>query len=165
MDGKIMEMNPKNFEEQATTKKGRIGEEIIRKHLQDKGWMTYSPDALGAHYFDMIAMKNKEKIIALDVKTKARLNFWTAQGIDKRHYDQYMNFVKQTKIPFYLVFIDDKNGDIHVAEITKLKDPIFPRKDIIAWPLEQMAYLGQLGDEQIKDLSQYDTRRHSYDPR
>lgn len=159
-----MGMSQINFEDRPQFQKGKIGEAIIRKHLNDKGWTTYSPDGSGPHYFDMVAMKNKEKVIALDVKTKARLNFWNAQGINLSHYEQYMKFVNDTNVPFYLVFVDDKNGDIHVGELAKLKNPIYPCKGVIAWSLEQMNCIGKITDQEIETLSKYDARNHPYNP-
>ncbi len=109
------------FTDTPTFKKGLLGENFVRKMLNQKGWITYSPDCDGAHYFDILATKNKQSVIAVDVKTKARFNKWAAQGIDIRHYNEYMRFTQQTGIPFYLVFVDDKNGDVHAGELAKLK--------------------------------------------
>lgn len=154
-----------SFTETKMYKKGNAGENIIRSMIVEKGWITYSPDQHDkAHYFDMLATKDKKQIIALDVKTKARLNKWVAQGIDERHYKEYRNFKSETNINFYIFFVDDKNGDIHYAELDELKSPLYPKKGIIAWPLSEMHHFGKLNDEQIKSLSQYDTRSYSYNP-
>ena len=108
----------KNFE--IALKKGDLGENIVSEFLQKKGWIVYRPFTKDkAHYFDMLCTLNKEKVIAIDVKTKARLNNWNAQGIDIRSYNQYLNFVKQTSINFYLIFVDDKNGEVHLADYLK----------------------------------------------
>ena len=65
----------------------------------------------------MLCTYNKEKVIALDVKTKARMNKYAAQGIDIRSYNEYLKFKKTMNIDFFLVFVDDKNGDVYSFEI------------------------------------------------
>ena len=81
----------KNFE--IALKKGELGENIIREYLEKKGWIVYFPFTKNkAHAFDMLCTYNKEKVIALDVKTKARMNKYAAQGIDIRSYNEYLKF-------------------------------------------------------------------------
>jgi len=150
-------MRQTNFEK--SLKKGQIGERIIWKFLEDRGWIIYKPYTENKpHYFDIIATKNKEKVIAIDVKTKARFNNWAAQGINVNHYEQYLQFVERTNVPFYLVFIDDKIGDVHVADITKLKNGFNPTNNVIAWSLDQMHFLFKIDQETISKLSKYDQR-------
>lgn len=145
--------------------KGEIGEAIIREYLEGKGWIVYFPFTKNkAHAFDMLATYNKEKVFALDVKTKARLNKWSAQGIDIRHYNEYMKFKKQMAIPFYIVFIDDKNGDVHCMELKEETRSLKVNEYIKAWYLEDMMYLFNIGDEKVKELSQFDQRSYEYMP-
>lgn len=146
-------------------KKGDLGECIITKILEDKGWVVYRPFTKDkAHYFDMLCTKNKDKIIAIDIKTKARLNNWNAQGINIKSYDQYINFVKTTNINFYLIFIDDKLGYVHMIDITKLKNPIYPNNEIIAWEVSQMKHIYTLCENDIKELTKYDQRKYNFNP-
>jgi hypothetical protein len=146
-------------------KKGEIGEEIFRKYLEDRGWIVYFPFTKNkAHYFDLLATKDKSHVIACDVKTKARLNKWAATGIDIRHWNQYNEFCQKANVPFYLVFIDDKSGDVHAQELNKLTDAFNPTPYIIAWPLSCMKYLFNIGEKSVKQLSEYDTRTYTYNP-
>ena len=146
-------------------KKGDLGEQIVQYFLEGRGWIVYRPFTKDkAHYFDMMATKNKEKAVAIDVKTKARLNNWPAQGIDIKHYKQYMNFISKVNIPFYLIFVDDKNGDVHTAELSKLKNSFNPTNYIIAWHLEDMIFLFNIGDENISKLSEFDQRSYNFNP-
>lgn len=158
-----MGLNQKSFE--ISLKKGEIGEFIVTQLLEDRGWIVYKPFTKGkAHYFDILATYEKEKVIAIDVKTKARLNKWSAQGIDIKHYDQYLRFTSKHKVPFYLVFIDDKSGDVHLADIGKLNNPIYPNEKIIAWRLDEMKHVMKISKEQIAELSKYDQRNYEYNP-
>lgn len=142
-----------------------MGERIIREYLEGRGWVVYFPFTKNrAHYFDMLATKNKEKVIAIDVKTKARLNKWAAQGIDIRHYNEYMKMANSTGVPFFIVFIDDKTGDVHAQDIKKLSDPIRVNDKIMAWKLSQMVLLFNIGPDNISKLSLYDQRAYSFNP-
>lgn len=146
-------------------KKGEMGEAIMRQYLESKGWVVYFPFTKDrAHYFDMLATLNKEKVIAVDVKTKARFNKWDAQGIDKRSYAQYVAFVNSTNVQFFLVFIDDKTGDVHAANIMQLKREFYPTRYLIAWPIEQMKFLFNIGEENIRMLSEFDQRAYEFQP-
>lgn len=157
-------MKQKSFE--TALKKGAIGEQIIRKWLENKGWIVYLPFTKNkAHYFDILATLHKKRVIAIDVKTKARLNKWNAQGINKKHYNEYISFCETHNVPFFLCFVDDKNGNVHIANIKKLQNPIYPNNYIIAWDLKQMKYLMNIGEENIKLLSQYDQRNYRYNPK
>lgn len=153
-----------NFE--MALKKGELGEAIIRQRLEAKGWIVYFPFTKNRpHYFDMLATYEKAKVIAIDVKTKARLNKYNAQGIDTRHYDQYMAFVKTSKVQFWIVFIDEYSGDIHTARLDHLRDPVYLCDGkIMAWSLDQMTSLGKITHEQRTELQGYNQRNYDYQP-
>jgi Holliday junction resolvase len=145
--------------------KGDLGEKIITEYLEKKGWIVYRPFTKNkAHYFDMLCTLNKEKVIAIDVKTKARLNKWNAQGINIKTYNEYINFVKTTSVNFYLIFVDDKTGEVHLADLMKLKDPIYPNEKIIAWAVKDMKYLFTISENQIKELTKLDQRNYIFNP-
>ena len=159
----LINFNMKSFE--IALKKGNIGEQIIQKYLENKGWIVYKPFTENKpHYFDMLCTYNKEKVIAIDVKTKARLNKWNAQGIDLKHYNEYLNFMKITKVSFYSIFVDDQNGEVHLAEIKKLNNPIYPNNKIIAWDVNNMHYLFNISQEEINKISEYDQRNYKFNP-
>ncbi len=147
--------------------KGEAGELIIKEYLESRGWVVYCPLTKDkAHYFDILASLNKEKVIAIDVKTKARLNNWPAQGINIKSYREYKKFAETTNVPFYLVFVDDKTGDVHSQELNKLTNEFYPGKSgqIVAWPLDCMLFLFNIGEDKIKELSKYDQRNYDFIP-
>lgn len=151
-----------NFE--TALKKGEIGENIIREYLEKKGWVVYFPFTKNkAHSFDMLCTLNKEKILAIDVKTKARMNKYNAQGIDLKSYNQYLKFKEQMSIEFYLIFVDDKNGDVHTFEIGKeIKSFVIGK--IIFWWIKDMKFLFNIGAEKIEQLSKLDQRKYIFNP-
>lgn len=147
-------------------KKGEIGEQIITEYLEARGWIVYRPFTKDkAHYFDMLLTKNKEQVLAIDVKTKGRLNKWRAQGINVKSYNQYKELLEKIKVPFYLIFIDDKNGDVHCANLSKLDDGFNPNPYIIAWPIQKMQFMFNIGEEKITALSELDQRNYEYKPK
>lgn len=153
----------KSFE--IALKKGEIGEKIIYKILEDKGWIVYCPFTKDkAHYFDILATKNKKDVIAIDIKTKARLNKWEATGINIKTHKEYLNFIETTKIPFYLIFIDDKLGTIHSLDLRKEIKCFNPTSYLIAWYLKDMKHIGNITNEQIEELSKYDQRKYVFKP-
>ena len=145
-------------------KKGELGEKIIREKLEEEGWIVYFPFTKDKpHYFDMLATKEKEKVIAIDVKTKARLNITPAQGIDKKQYDQYIRFAKSMNVPFWIVFVDEMTGDVHTAELMKLENPISIRGGkIIAWRTDDMKKIMELTDSQKELLQSYNQRNYEF---
>jgi Holliday junction resolvase-like predicted endonuclease len=156
-------MNLTSFEK--ALKKGEIGEKIISDYLEKKGWIVYRPFTKNkAHYFDILATMNKERVIAIDVKTKARFNKWKAQGIDIKHHNQYLDFMKMAKVPFYLIFVDDKLGDVYLADIGNLKNGFKPAPNIIAWYLDDMKYMFKISEKMIQELSEYDQRNYEFKP-
>lgn len=155
------------WKDKPEVKKGDIGEDIIQEYLEEKGWKVYRPSTSGAHWFDMLASKDKKEIIALDVKTKARFNYRACQGINKKTCKEYVELLDVLSVPFYLFFVDDKNGNVHKVEFSKLKGKGFtPPKSshIIAWDLQEMEYLFNIGEDKIRALSIFDKRNHKYKP-
>lgn len=155
-----------NWEDKIEVKKGNIGEDIIQSFLENKGWIIYKPTTKNkAHFFDMVCTYNKDKIICIDVKTKARLNKWAAQGIDLKHYNNYIDAQKIMNTPFYIIFIDDKLGDVHLLDLTKGIKSFMVNEYIIAWYLKDMNYLFNIGDDKIKILSEFDSRNYMFLPK
>jgi|TARA_R110000737_G_scaffold17151_1_gene34637 hypothetical protein len=155
-----------NWNDKIQVKKGDIGQEIVREILEEGGLIVYEPKTNGAHWFDFVATRNKKEIFFIDVKTKARFNNWEAQGIDVKHYEDYMRLINQFNLPFFLFFVDDKNGDVHVANLKELKKPIQqPNENIIAWSIHEMLRVRQLDSETIKQLSALDSRNYKYNPK
>lgn len=164
------------FHDKKTTKKGTLGEKIIAKYLQSKGFTVYGAYGDKAHLLDFLAIKtegeDRGKLIAVEVKTKARFNKWAAQGIDKKHYYWYKKIAEDhPTLQLLLFFIDDKCGDVHCQDVRKLSDgneEINSKcKGMIVWDLKEMIKISelQLSQEQIDTLSSFDTRKYDYEPR
>jgi Holliday junction resolvase-like predicted endonuclease len=151
------------WQSKTQVKKGDTGEKIVKEYFDKLGYIVYQPVNEGAHWIDMICLKDKKKAIAVEVKTKARFNKWAAQGIDIKNYKEYLKFIDKINFEFWLIFVDDKNGDVHALNILN-KNYFYPNKYLIAWRLEEMNYLFNIGEQNINKLSQYDTRNYKFLP-
>jgi Holliday junction resolvase-like predicted endonuclease len=146
-------------------KKGELGEKIVKEYLESLGWIVYMPFTKNkAHAFDILATREKKEVIALDVKTKAKFNNWDAQGINRKSYEEYRNFKRMMEIQFFLYFVCDKSGDVYCFEIGKEMKSFSPTPYIIAWYLSDMDFLFNIGEENIKLLSQFDQRSYEFKP-
>lgn len=164
----------KSFE--VSLMKGRYGEEIVRRYLEARGYVVYNPLTEGAHAFDILAIKNKSKCIAIDVKAKSRRTKYPDTGIDYRHYLCYKNFSDNHKMQFWVFFVDEFLGKIYGGEINHLmkirfvKNFKYPMRwrtlhgtnDLIFWPLSAMRTLHTLSDKEMSDLKQLSQRNYDY---
>lgn len=158
-----------NFENTKQFKKGKLGEEIVRNYLELKGFICYTPVTRNkAHCFDMLIIKNKLETIALDVKTKSRLNKYNATGVDYKSYLEYKKWSNYTNLPFYLFFVDDRSGEVHYNNLENLNETNgfkISNDKIIVWEINQMQFLFNINDKNIlNQLQQYDTRTYTYNP-
>lgn len=154
-----------SWEEKNQVKKGTIGENIIRKYLEKNGYKVYQPKTKGAHYFDMLATKNKQEVIALDVKTKARLNNYRATGIDAKHYKDYTRLINTTQLPFYIYFVDEMEGKVYKQLLNNLPEPFKLNKYIVCWFLKDLIYLFDLTENEKNELKKYNSRNYLYNPK
>jgi hypothetical protein len=157
------------WNDKVQVKKGDIGEEIIDTLLIEDGYHIFASLINGPHLFDRYAFNlEKNKHFYFDVKTKARLNNWEAQGVDEKHYLKYLQASDKLNISFYIFFIDENNGEIHLVDIKKLKEKLFyiPMKKknndkIVAWNLKDMKYIGKINDIDILNkLKNYNSRNY-----
>lgn len=155
-----------DWKDQKQVKKGDIGEKIIHNYLSKKLLTIYSPTTQNSHICDGIVFKSEKLFFLYDVKTKGKTNIHNAQGIDKIHFNRYNELMNQLKIPFFIYFVDDHNGDVHLADLQKLnvKGYINIKKDgsIIGWDVENLKYLFTIDQEKINELNKYNTRNYSY---
>ncbi len=161
---------------QIKLEKGKIGEDIVRKKLEEKGWIVYCPFTTDKpHAFDMLATLNKERCIALDVKAKARMNKFPATGINIEHYEQYKRFGEKHLMPFWIVFVDEQTNEIYGDTIENLSKecvinninyPFIMKtkfgKDIILWPIDNMHKFGNISQDESNNLKKFNTRSHEY---
>jgi hypothetical protein len=169
-------MMSKSFE--LSLKKGDLAENIIKRKLEEKGWVVYQPVTAGAHCFDMLCIKNKKRVIAIDVKSKARMNKFPATGIDYRHFCQYKTFSENHLVEFWVIFVDEFLKKIYGNTIQELEKQrvessiTYPYmiktkegNQIRLWPLSAMISIADLNEKQCEDLIVLNQRKYAYEQR
>jgi len=163
-----------DWQDKMTVKKGNIGEAIVHSYLESLGYIVYKPITDGGHPFDRLAVKDREKIIIAEVKTKAHRNLYPDTGINVKHYNEYKAVSEKYGIRVFLFFVDEMNGKVYGNFLDELEKPqavthsgrklYYPlrQKDIIYFPLKSMIVVGHLTEQQIKILREYSTRNYEY---
>jgi len=156
------------WEDKIQVKKGNIGEELVLKFLERKGFIVYKPVTNGAHGFDNLATKDKKIVIMAEIKTKARMTYLEATGFDYKHYKEYKFISEKHNLPVFVFFVDEYLKKIYGNWLTELEKKIdgFPRNisnnKIILFSLKNMKDICKLSDEQCEKLKKLSTRNYKY---
>jgi hypothetical protein len=159
-----------NWQDLPQVKKGDYGEKLVDEFLESKGFICYFPKTKGPHWFDRLAIKDKETVVVAESKTKARLNKYPATGFDHKHYLEYKRVYEKHRIKVFVFFIDEMLGEIYgnfiqelekPAEINGVKYPLMLNK-IIVFPLKNMRKIAEISDEDCEYLKKHSTRRYDY---
>lgn len=166
-----MATNRISFKDRKTTRKGKVGENIVRQYLEKRGWVIYEPQTDCAHAFDKVAIKDKNKMALLEVKTKARRNFYPDTGIDIRHYMEYKTLSEKYNLPIFLFFVDEMMALIYGNKLSFLEERVktndgieYPlkQKGIIYFPLERMKKIAILDAKTVLSIKKLNTRSYEY---
>ena len=157
-------------------KKGTFGETIVKNYLKNKGFAVYIPE-LGQHVFDMLAIKEKKEIFIVEVKSKARRNYYQDTGINLKHYEEYNYVSEKYNIPIFIFFVDEMLREVYGNWLKELKKPIVVNNVLypliqagstgirIYFPLQVMARnIIILNDDDIAELKKLSTRNYAYNP-
>ena len=141
--------------------KGKIAEDIVRRHLEGKGWNVFQPKTKGGHAFDMLCIKDKRHAFAADIKCKARMNFKPVTGVDANAMKVYRNFSVRHNMPFWLIFADEAEKRIYGNSIANLGigQTMVTKQGAVFeyWPLADMVSIAEINDDDVflmKDASQ-----------
>ncbi len=156
-----------SWQNKTTTKKGNIGEEIVKKYLEQKGFIVYQPSTPGGHPFDNLCAKDKNIFVA-EIKTKEARKYYPDTGIDIRYYDKYLYVSRTYNMLVFIFFVDAANAKIYGNELRKLIKPVtisgktYPSKEkgIIYFPLVNMVTIALLSKEQCDEITSYSTKRY-----
>lgn len=163
------------FHDKLTTRKGALGEQIARRHLESRGLIVYAPLTDGAHLFDFLcANKQKQSIVAAEVKTKPRRLHFPDTGIDVRHFNDYMAIQTKYGIDVFLYFVDEHERRIYGNKLQTLiasrevdhngKTIVYPLRinGIIYFPLCAMVDVAQITEQDADAISALSTRSAAY---
>ncbi len=164
------------FHDKLTTRKGALGEQIARRHLESRGLIVYAPLTDGAHLFDFLcANKQKQSIVAAEVKTKPRRLYFPDTGVDIRHYRDYMAVQSKYGVDVFLYFVDEHERRIYGNKLTVLiasrevehngRRLCYPLQSggIIYFPLCAMVDVAVLSEEDATEISALSTRSGGYE--
>lgn len=166
----------KRFSELQTTKKGDIGESIIKQMLEAKGYIIMQPTTNAPHPFDMVAVKNKSEFLLVEVKTKARMQRRKETGINQANFKYYYEACQKHNFRLFLVFVDEHPAEkriygnyLDVLEeqviINGVKYPYVEKLKggyVRFYPLSKMITLSNLTPEQVQILRENTKRNYNY---
>jgi len=163
-----------SWENKKEVKKGNIGELIVQKSLELKGYIVYKPITEKAHAFDFLAIKGKRVFVIAEIKSKARLNKYFATGIDTRHFEEYKFILEKQKIDVIIFFVDEHPQEERVY-CQKLSELIKPKivdgvkypnfeisKNKVLFSLNDMITVRKLNKNEIEELKKYSSRNYDY---
>ena len=155
--------------------KGAIGEAVVRRILEAKGWVVYQPMTDGPHQFDMLSIRDKQAAIALDVKAKARMTYLPCTGVNQGHFEEYQRFSQRHRMPFWIVFVDESERAIYGNTIEELERPrvvggrSYPLsmndrrgKSLRLWPLSAMKRISDISGDDASELVALSQRSYDY---
>jgi len=160
----------KDWHSNKEVEKGDIGEEIIIKYLEKKGYIVYKPITDGPHRFDNMVYKETQKSRIVEVKTYARRNIYPDTGIDLPHYHVYKKYSED----IYIFFVDELEGSVYGNKLSILETPTiinnkkYPLKiitafgDKIFFPLCLMEKYFELPEKLINAIRKKQTRNDKY---
>jgi hypothetical protein len=155
--------------------KANVAEEIVHRYLEEQGFIVYKPITEGAHAFDILAIKNKRKVMVADIKAKARRNYYPDTGINVKHYEVYKDIQTQHNLPVFLFFVDEYLMQIYgnwLSELSKPRKVVFKGKEllyplfqkgIVYFPLEAMIMIETIPKETATLLIEYSSRSYEYE--
>ena len=163
-----------NWQDKQTVHKGNVGERLVRQLLERDGWVVYCPETDGPHAFDRLAVKNKETIAIIEVKTKAKLTHYNATGFNTKHFNEYLKIKEKYDIEVFVYFVDEELGKIYGAPLSALCKPMVG-KDNKQYPLELrsgqtifsmelMQVVRALTSDEITEIKSLTFRNPAYEP-
>lgn len=104
-------------------RKGDYGEELVRRILEQCGFVVYQAITEKAHLIDFIVELDKNLIFAVDVKTKPMMVKYRETGFNYSQYEHYRDFSKRARMPVLIAFVDQKEKAIYGNFLNVLDEP------------------------------------------
>ena len=105
------------FEELTTTRKGAIGERIVKRFLVSRGLTIYQVDKQ-PHPIDFMVMNEKSEPYFVEVKTYPRRINKLDTGIDLADWYKYLQIGLKSVV--WLFFVDEIEGCCYVSSLSDL---------------------------------------------
>lgn len=150
------------WQDKKETKKGNIGEEIIKNMLREQGYVLYEPKDDLPHLIDIFCHHIEKDLVCVEVKTKRRRANRQDTGFETRHYKEYIRLLERHRLDTFIAFVDDFEGCIYGQKLSHLMQFENEYKGQVYFPLEQMDFIQWLSEEEIKALKLLTTVRYDY---
>lgn len=151
-----------DWQDKRETKKGNIGEEIIRNMLRKKGYVIYEPVDNAPHLIDIFCHHSQKDLICIEVKTKRRRANWEDTGFETRHYKEYIRLLENHRLDTFIAFVDDFEECIYGQKLSHLMQFANEYKGQVYFSLQEMKFIHRLTDRQLNDLKKLTTERYDY---
>jgi Holliday junction resolvase len=164
-------MKPQNLQwkDKTEVKKGEIGETIVKQYLEKNGMIVYEPKTDGAHAFDILAIKNKEKVCIVEVKTKPKRKFYNDTGIDITSFKTYEKVSKEHNLKLFIFFVDENEKKIYGNSLNELLKEVEDKKkyplvenNIIYFHMSNMVTISDLNEKQTEEIKRYSNINEKY---
>jgi hypothetical protein len=143
------------FAEMTTTKKGAVGEDIVRRILEDRGLIIYECNQNRGHIVDFFAARpGRYCLFGVEVKTKPRKAFTPTTGIDTADYRTYIKLLSQG-IDTVLFFVDVFEEAVYYSRISDLTQLQKPEGLITYFPLSYFTIERKLSRNELNALERY----------
>lgn len=137
-----------NFQKLKTTIAGNLGEAYIPQFCKAKNLKCYQPSWNDSFPVDSIMLDNKNKVYALEIKTKPKMLYYDRTGFDYVDYLTYLDF----DIPVYILFVDYIAKKIYGNWLTKLKNNVIIDGKYVYFELKHMITYKELNEDEVLQL-------------
>lgn len=165
------------WQDSKPVKKGKYGETIIDEYIKKSTKLIpYQPVYEGEHPFDrFLASPDKRNLFILEVKVKAKRNYYPDTGFDLKNYKEYQYLKKKYGIKIFICFVDEDEKKIYGHWLEHLKKPRiengkkYPSTEvshngdiIIYFPRSVMKDIAKIKEKDVQELRKLNTRNYSY---
>ena len=155
-----------SWEDRPQVQKGKLGQQIVERYLEAKGFVVYRPNT-GPHPFDnLCASPDKRRVFIVEVKTKPRRNRYPDTGFNIRNDQDYSAIRMKYSMEVFICFVDELERAIYGAEWLHLHKHrliehngevlVYPwtHNGIIYFPLSAMKRIATLPSVDCMQLAQ-----------
>lgn len=143
-----------NFADLKTTKKGRIGERIVRGLLEQWNW-SYKEAPNRSHAIDFMAINCEGDCIGVEVKTYPRRASKLDTGIDGADFTKYRQLRTNRCKDVLLIFIDQFERCIYGQWLSVLEQAAYREGGKVYFKLDRMRRVRWLTAAELSELSKY----------
>lgn len=164
-----------SWDDKLTVRKGALGESLVRKFLEEAGYIVYEPKTEGAHAFDKLCVSRDKKVLFIvEVKTKPHRLKYPDTGIDIRHYQEYLHIQEKYGVDVLIFFVDEFKKQIYANKLKELDrertvwhdgrrlDYPLEQGGIRYYPLEAMKKVCDLNAGQAAQIEGLSSRSYNY---